>query len=50
MGPNYWSYNVEDNVRPLEAMTIFAHEQGVTPHRVPIDSLFVPEAAALPGY
>jgi 4,5-dihydroxyphthalate decarboxylase len=50
MGPNYWAYNVEDNVRPLEAMTTFAHEQGVTPHRVPIDSLFVPEAAALPGF
>ena len=50
MGHDYWAYNVEDNIRPLEAMITFAHEQGVTPHRVPLDSLFVPEAAALPGH
>ena len=50
MGPNYWAYNVEDNVRPLEAMIGFAEAQGVTPRRVALDSLFVPEAAALPGF
>lgn len=49
MGPNYWAYNVEDNVVPLESMISFAQEQGVTPRRVPLDSLFAPEAAALPG-
>jgi 4,5-dihydroxyphthalate decarboxylase len=50
MGPNYWAYNVEDNVVPLEAMATFAHEQGVTRDRVSIDSLFVPEAASQPGF
>jgi len=50
MGPNYWAYNVEDNIRPLEAMMDFAHEQGVTPERLHVDDLFVPEAAALPGF
>lgn len=50
MGPNYWAYNVEDNIRPLEAMMDFAHEQGVTPTRMHVDDLFVPEAAALPGF
>ncbi len=50
MGKNYWAYNVQDNLRPLEAMTQFAHEQAITPHRVGVDSLFRPEAAALPGW
>jgi 4,5-dihydroxyphthalate decarboxylase len=50
MGPNYWAYNVEDNIRPLEAMMDFAQQQGVTPQRMSIDSFFVPEAAALPGF
>jgi 4,5-dihydroxyphthalate decarboxylase len=50
MGENYWAYNVEDNVRPLEAMLDFAHQQGVTPERLSIDRLFVPAAAALPGF
>lgn len=50
MGPNYWAYNVEDNIRPLEAMMDFAREQGVTPERTHVHSLFVPEAAAFPGF
>jgi 4,5-dihydroxyphthalate decarboxylase len=49
MGETYWAYNVENNRRPLEAMTQFAHEQGLTPERFPVEKLFVPEAAALPG-
>jgi 4,5-dihydroxyphthalate decarboxylase len=50
MGENYWAYNVEDNVRPLEAMLDFAYEQAVTPRRMHVDELFVREAAALPGF
>src|SRR5581483_6407643 len=49
MGTNYWAYNVSDNRRPLEAMMDFAFEQGVTPERLSVASLFVPAAAALPG-
>ncbi len=50
MGEQYWAYNVENNRKPLEAMSQFAHEQGLTPERFPVDKLFVPEAAALPGW
>jgi 4,5-dihydroxyphthalate decarboxylase len=50
MGENYWAYNVADNRRPLEAMTQFAQEQGLTPERFPVEKLFDPEAAALPGF
>ncbi len=49
MGENYWAYNIENNRRALEAMTQFAHQQGVTPDRVDYESFFHPEAAALPG-
>ena len=28
----------------------FAQEQGLTPERFPVEKLFVPEAAALPGW
>ncbi len=50
MGERYWAYNVEDNRKPLEAMAQFAQDQGITKDRFPVDKLFVPEAAALPGW
>jgi 4,5-dihydroxyphthalate decarboxylase len=50
MGDNYWAYNLEANRRPLDAMTQFAHEQGLTPTRISYESLFHPTAAALPGF
>jgi hypothetical protein len=40
---------VENNRRPLEAITQFAHEQGITPTQLDYESFFSPEAAALPG-
>jgi 4,5-dihydroxyphthalate decarboxylase len=49
MGENYWSYNVENNVRSLEAMTLYAHQFGSTPTKLDYKSLLHPEAAALPG-
>ena len=49
MGDNYFSYNVVDNKRPLEAMMQYAQEQGLTPDRVKFESLFSPEAARLAG-
>ncbi len=49
MGDDYWPYNVESNRRSLEALTLFGHQQGLTPHRVDYESFFSPEAAALPG-
>lgn len=49
MGDDYWAYNIENNRRSLEALTLFAHQQGLTPHQVDYESFFSPEAAALPG-
>ena len=48
-GKNYWSYNLEDNRRSLEALTQFAYEQGLTPYWVDYESFLHLEAAALPG-
>ena len=50
MGEDYWPYNVEDNRHSLEALTLFAYQQGLTPYQVDYMSFFSPEAAALPGY
>ena len=49
MGENYWAYNVENNRTVLEAMTQYAHEQGLSPARIDYMSFFHPEAAALAG-
>src|SRR6185369_2167971 len=49
MGDNYWPYNVPENVKALEAMTQYAHEQGLSPDRIDYKTLFYPEAAAYPG-
>jgi 4,5-dihydroxyphthalate decarboxylase len=49
MGENYWAYNVENNRRVLEAMTQYAHEQGLSQSRIDYRDFFHPEAAALPG-
>ena len=49
MGENYWAYNIENNRRTLDAITQFAHEQGLSPSRIAYESFFHPAAAALPG-
>jgi len=49
MGENYWAYNIENNRRVLEAMTQYAHEQGLSPTKIDYMSFFAAEAAALPG-
>jgi 4,5-dihydroxyphthalate decarboxylase len=49
MGENYWAYNVENNRVVLEAMTQYAHEQGLSPTRIDYMSFFHPEAAGLAG-
>jgi 4,5-dihydroxyphthalate decarboxylase len=50
MGERYWAYNVEDNVRSLEAMMDFAHWFGLTPTRLSYESFLDPAAAALSGW
>ena len=49
MGENYWAYNIANNRRALEALTQFAHEQGLSPKRIDYETFFHPETAALPG-
>jgi 4,5-dihydroxyphthalate decarboxylase len=49
MGEHYWAYNVENNRTVLEAMTQYAHEQGLTPTRIDYMTFFHPEAAGLAG-
>ena len=49
MGENYWAYNVENNRTVLEAMTQYAHEQGLSPARIDYRTFFHPAAAALAG-
>lgn len=50
MGDNYWAYNVEHNRIALEAMTQYAHEQGLSPSRIDYVKFFHPAAAALGGH
>jgi len=49
MGENYWPYNVENNRTVLEAMTQYAHEQGLSPARIDYMRFFHPESAGLEG-
>jgi len=49
MGENYWAYNIDDNRLALEAITQLSYEQGLSPNKIDYESLFHPEAAALPG-
>jgi 4,5-dihydroxyphthalate decarboxylase len=49
MGENYWAYNIENNRTVLEAMTQYAHEQGLSPKRIDYMAFFHAGAAGLPG-
>jgi 4,5-dihydroxyphthalate decarboxylase len=49
MGDNYWPYNVKDNVKVLEAITQYGHDQGLTPTRADYRTFFHAEAAAMVG-
>jgi 4,5-dihydroxyphthalate decarboxylase len=40
MGRDFWSYGVHENVREIEALTQYAHEQGLTDRKVAVDELF----------
>jgi len=49
LGESCWPYNIADNRVALDAMTEYAHEQGLTPHKVDYQTLFHKEAAAYAG-
>ena len=40
MGLDYWAYGLEANRHTLEAFVQYAHEQGLVPERLPLESLF----------
>ncbi|HEX2930492.1 MAG TPA: hypothetical protein VHV54_12290 [Candidatus Binatia bacterium] len=49
MGENYWAYNIANNRAVLDAMTQYAHEQGLSPARIDYMKFFHPAAASHPG-
>jgi 4,5-dihydroxyphthalate decarboxylase len=40
MGEDFWKYGVHENLREIEALTQYAHEQGLVDRRVGVDELF----------
>jgi 4,5-dihydroxyphthalate decarboxylase len=49
MGENYWAYNIKNNRKVLEALTQYAHEQGLSPNRIDYMRFFDSEAVELAG-
>ena len=42
MGPDFWPYGIEANIKTLEAATLYSYEQGLTPRKLSIEELFIP--------
>jgi 4,5-dihydroxyphthalate decarboxylase len=42
MGPDFWSYGVQQNKREIEAISRYAFEQGLNARRLTAEDLFVP--------
>jgi 4,5-dihydroxyphthalate decarboxylase len=40
MGADFWKYGVHENMREIEALTGYLHEQGLTDRRVGVEELF----------
>ena len=40
MGEDFWKYGVQENLREIEALTQYAHEQGLVDRRVGVEELF----------
>ena len=40
MGKDFWSYGVHENLREIEALTQYAHEQGLVDRKVAVEELF----------
>ena len=43
MGEDWWPYGIERNVKSIETMARYSHEQGLSRRRLRIDELFAPE-------
>ena len=42
MGKDFWNYGVHENMREIEALTQYAHEQGLIDRKVAVEELFRP--------
>jgi len=42
MGNDFWKYGVHENLPEIEALTQYAHEQGLTERKVGVEELFAP--------
>jgi 4,5-dihydroxyphthalate decarboxylase len=40
MGEDFWKYGVQENMREIEALTQYAHEQGLVDRKVGVEELF----------
>jgi 4,5-dihydroxyphthalate decarboxylase len=40
MGADFWKYGVHENMREIEALTTYLHEQGLTDRKVAVEELF----------
>jgi len=47
MGDDFWKYGIAENRREIEALTQYAHEQGLADRRVAIEELFHPATFAI---
>ncbi len=46
MGPDFWSYGVEKNLKDIETLLDYHHRQGLSHRRLSIDELFAPGSTA----
>jgi len=42
MGADFWRYGVQENLPEINALTQYAHEQGLTDRKVAVEELFAP--------
>jgi 4,5-dihydroxyphthalate decarboxylase len=42
MGKDFWSYGIHENMREIEALAQYLHEQGLIERKVKVDELFHP--------
>ena len=40
MGEDFWKYGIQENLREIEALTQYAHEQGLVDRKVAVEELF----------
>jgi 4,5-dihydroxyphthalate decarboxylase len=47
MGDDYWRYGVHENMAEIEALTRYAHEQGLIDRKLGVEELFAPSVFEL---